>query len=184
MMIRTFGEGWIPPRPTGAVTSNGARYAEVDVKTQRVADIYTGWFIVLVGVFVLFSSTWISEAGIHRLSPRTFPHVVGFLLVACGMGLALKSWSLRTEGPAIAWPDGVGIRTITITLVCVACYIALMDLLGLPLATFLYLTIATWYLNRSRWLMALTIGLITGALSYYLFIRVLGLSFPAGVLFE
>lgn len=154
------------------------------MKTQRVADIYAGWFIALVGVFVLISSTWISVAGVHRLSPRTFPYVVGFLLVACGIGLALKSQSLRSEGPTIAWPDGGGIRTITITLVLVACYIALMNLLGLPLATFLYLSLAIWYLNRSRWLMALTIGLITGAISYYLFIRVLGLSFPAGFLFE
>jgi hypothetical protein len=32
--------------------------------------------------------------------------------------------------------------------------------------------------------MALTIGLITGAISYYLFIRALGLSFPGGFLFE
>jgi hypothetical protein len=32
--------------------------------------------------------------------------------------------------------------------------------------------------------MALTIGLITGIVSYYLFIQLLGLSFPAGVLFE
>jgi putative tricarboxylic transport membrane protein len=176
--------GPIPLRSAGGVTSNCARYSEVDVKTQRVADIYTGWLIALLGVLVLFSSTWISVAGVHRLSPRTFPYVVGFLLVACGIGLALKSRSLQNEGPAIAWPDGVGIRTITVTLVCVGCYIALMDPLGLPLATFLYLAIATWYLNRSRWLMALTIGAITGAASYYLFIRVLGLSFPAGFLFE
>jgi hypothetical protein len=31
---------------------------------------------------------------------------------------------------------------------------------------------------------AVVTGLITGGISYYLFIRVLGLSFPAGFLFE
>ena len=154
------------------------------MKTQRVADIAVGWLIALLGCFVLFASTWISVAGVHRLSPRTFPYVVGLLLVACGIGLALKSWTLRGEGPAIAWPDGVGIRTITVTLVCVACYIALMNLLGLPLATFLYLTLSTWYLNRSRWVTALVIGLVTGVFSYVLFIRLLGLSFPAGFLLD
>jgi putative tricarboxylic transport membrane protein len=157
---------------------------EVAVKTQRAADIAVGCLIALFGIFVLFASTWISVAGVHRLSPRTFPHVVGVLLVACGIGLALKSWTLRGDGPAIAWPDAVGIRTITVTLFYVACYIALMNLLGLPLATFLYLTLATWYLNRSRWWMALTIGLITGIVSYTVFIRLLGLSFPAGFLLE
>jgi len=154
------------------------------VKTQRVADIAVGCLVALFGIFVLFASTWISVAGVHRLSPRTFPYVVGLLLVACGIGLALKSWTLRGDGPVIAWPDAVGIRTITVSLVCVACYIALMNLLGLPLATFFYLTLSIWYLKPSKWLMALTIGLITGVVSYYLFIYLLGLSFPAGFLFE
>jgi putative tricarboxylic transport membrane protein len=156
----------------------------VRVKTQRVADIAVGCLVAALGIFVLFASTWIPVAGVHRLSPRTFPYAVGALLLACGAALALKSWTLREEGPAIAWPDGEGVRTITVSLVSLACYIAVMDPLGLPLSTFLYLTFATWYLNRSRWLLALVIGLITGLVSYYLFIRLLGLSFPAGFLFE
>ena len=154
------------------------------MKTQRMADIAVGSLVALFGIFVLSASTWISVAGVHRLSPRTFPYVVGLLLIACGIGLALKSWTLRGEGPAIAWPDRVGIRTITVTLVFVAGYIALMNLLGLPLATVLYLTLSIWYLNRAKWVTAVVIGLITGVVSYYLFIQVLGLSFPAGFLFE
>lgn len=154
------------------------------MRTQRTADIAAGCLIALVGIFVFFASTGISVAGVHRLSPRTFPYVVGLLLLCCGIGLALKSWSVRNEGPAIAWPDGEGIRTIAGSLVGLACYIALMNPLGLPLATFLYLAFSTWYLKPSKWWMALMIGLITGIASYYLFIRLLGLSFPAGFLFE
>ncbi|HSB77368.1 MAG TPA: tripartite tricarboxylate transporter TctB family protein [Candidatus Methylomirabilis sp.] len=154
------------------------------MKTQREADIAVGSSIACFGIFVLYASTWISVAGVHRLSPRTFPYVVGLLLCLCGVGLAIKSWSVRSEGPRIGWPDGEGIRTIVVTLVSLACYIALINPLGLPLATFLYLTISTWYLKRSSWLTALAIGLITGVFSYYVFIRLLGLSFPAGSLFE
>ena len=154
------------------------------MKTQRVADIAVGCLIALFGIFVLLASTWISMAGAHRLSPRTFPYVVGLLLVACGIGLALKSWTLRGEGPAIAWPDGVGVRTITVTLVFVAGYIALMNMLGLPLATCLYLAVSIWYLNRSKWRTAVVAGLVTGIAAYYLFIHLLALSFPAGFLFE
>ncbi len=154
------------------------------MKTQRVADIAVGCLVAALGIFVLLSSTWISVAGVHRLSPRTFPYTVGALLLACGIALALKSWTLREEGPAIAWPDGVGVRTITVTLVFVAGYIAIMNLVGLPLATVLYLILSIWYLNRSKWVIAVVIGLVTGLVSYYVFIRLLGLSFPAGVLFE
>jgi putative tricarboxylic transport membrane protein len=154
------------------------------VKTQRAADITVGCLVASLGIFVLFASTWISLAGVHRLSPRTFPYTVGVLLLVCGLALALKSWTLQGKGPTIAWPDVVGIRTIIVTLVCVAGYIALMNLLGLPLATCLYLTLSIWYLNRSKWLTAVVTGLITGVISYVLFIRLLGLSFPAGFLFE
>ncbi|MCX5733379.1 MAG: tripartite tricarboxylate transporter TctB family protein [candidate division NC10 bacterium] len=154
------------------------------MKTQRAADITAGCLVAMVGIFVLSTSAWISEAGVHRLSPRTFPYVVGCLLLLCGGGLALKTWTLRGEDPVIAWPDREGVRTIVVSLVSLAGYIALMDPLGLPLSTFLYLTFAIWYLKREKWLMALVIGLITGGISYILFIRVLGLSFPAGFLFE
>ena len=154
------------------------------MKTQRVADIAVGCLVAALGIFVLIASTWISVAGVHRLSPRTFPYTVGALLLACGIALAFKSWTLREEGPAIAWPDGVGVRTITVTLVFVAGYIALMNLVGLPLATVLYLILSIWYLNRSKWVIAVVIGLVTGLVSYYVFIRLLGLSFPAGFLLE
>jgi len=154
------------------------------VKTQRVADIAVGCLVALLGVFVLVAAMSISTAVAHRLSPRTFPHVVGGLLVVCGLGLALKSWSIRGKDFAIAWPDAEGVRTIAVSLALLAGYIALMNWLGLPLATFLYVTLATWYLNRAKWLTASVIGLITGVLSYCAFIQLLGLSFPAGFLFE
>ncbi len=141
-----------------------------------------GYFIAVFGVFVLIAATMIPEMGTHRLSPRTFPYVVGFLLLLCGIALALKSLRLREEGPRITWPDRAGVRTILIILAILVCFIALMNLLGLPLSAFLYITISTWYLKRSKPLMAVVIGLISGAFSYYVFIRLLALSFPAGFL--
>ena len=65
------------------------------MKTQRAADIVVGCFIALFGVFILFASLSITGGAAHRLPPRTFPMIVGFLLLLCGGGLALKSWSAR-----------------------------------------------------------------------------------------
>ena len=75
-------------------------------------------------------------------------------------------------------------RNILVNLVSLACYIVLMNPLGLPLATFLYIAFSVWYLKRSKWVTAIVIGLITGVVSYYVFIRLLALSFPEGELFE
>ena len=154
------------------------------MKTQRAADIVVGCLVALLGLFVLVASTWISVAGVHRLSPRTFPLTVGALLLVCGVALTLKSWTLKGVDSRIRWPDAEGVRTIAVSLAVLAGYIALLNWLGLPLATFLYVTLATSHLNRSKWLTATVIGLITGVTSYYVFIQLLGLSFPAGFLLE
>jgi putative tricarboxylic transport membrane protein len=156
----------------------------VVVKTQRSADIAVGWIIALLGLLVLFASTMISVRGVHRLSPRTFPYVVGILLLFCGAGLAFKSWRFRGEDIKLKWPDREGITIILVNLVSLASYIILMNPLGLPLSTFLYVTFTIGYLKRSKWVTAIVIGLIFGIVSYYVFIRLLALSFPAGFLFE
>lgn len=110
--------------------------------------------------------------------------VVGFLLLFCGIGLALKSWRFRGEDPILKWPDGQGVRTILGVLVSLGFFLALMKPLGLPLSTFLYVGFSTWYLKRTKWLTALMIGLICGVITYALFIRLLDLSFPTGFLFQ
>jgi hypothetical protein len=156
----------------------------VEVKTQRTADIVLGCFFALLGIFIIYASTYIEGGAAHKLPPDTFPKVVGVLLLLCGSGLALKSWSIKGTDLAIHWPDGQGVRTIAVTLASLACYIALLDPLGMPFATFLYLSFSIWYLNHAKWILALVIALITAIISYYLFIRVLGLSFPTGSLFE
>lgn len=153
------------------------------MRTQRSADIKVGCFITLLGIFVIYAATMIRGGAAHSLPPRTFPMVVGFLLFFCGIGLAFKSWRLKGMDLVIKWPDREGIRTIAVILAGLAFFIALMNPLGLPLVTFLYVTFSIWYLKRSKWLMAIVIGLITGVVSYYLFIRLLALSFPEGSLF-
>jgi len=120
----------------------------------------------------------------ERLPPRTLPYVVGFLILFCGIGLAIKSWRFRGEDPEIKWPDREGIKIILVNLISLAFYIALMDPLGLPLSTFLYVSFSIWYLKRSKLFNAVLIGLIAGATSYYLFIHLLELSFPVGFFFE
>ncbi|PKN65969.1 MAG: hypothetical protein CVU57_07210 [Deltaproteobacteria bacterium HGW-Deltaproteobacteria-15] len=154
------------------------------VKTQRTADIGVGVFITLLGIFILIASISITGGAAHQLPPRTFPMVVGFLLLICGVSLVLKSWSLKGVDLAIKWPDRQGLRTILVTLGSLAVFIVLMNPLGLPLAAFLYIVFSIWYLNRSKWLTAIVIALVTAFVSYYLFIRLLALSFPEGSLFE
>jgi len=98
--------------------------------------------------------------------------------------MAIKAWRFRGPDSVIKWPDTEGIRTILVTLASIGFYNALMNLLGLPITSFLYITFSIGYLNRTKWLTALITGLICGITSYYVFIRMLGLSFPEGIFFK
>jgi uncharacterized membrane protein YagU involved in acid resistance len=153
------------------------------MKTQRSADIASGCFLFILGIVVLIASSQIKGGMEERLPPRTLPYVVGVMILISGAALAFKSRRVREAGPSIQWPDRQGTIRIIVSLIAVAIFIAIMEPLGLPLSTGLYVSFAIWYLRRSRVLTALLIGGITGVVSYFLFIRFLELSFPVGALF-
>lgn len=154
------------------------------MKTLRPVDVAVGCFLALLGLFIVYASSTIREGVERALSPRTFPSAIGFLIFFCGIGLAVKSWRFRGEDPKINWPDRQGKTIILVNLLFLAFYIVLMNPLGLPLSTFLYVTFSIWYLKRSKWVTAIVTGLIFGIVSYYVFIQLLKLSFPIGSLFE
>ena len=154
------------------------------MKTIRPADIAVGCFLAVLGLFILYAASLI-RVGVERaLSPRAFPSAVGFLILVSGIGLAIKSWRFRGEDPKIHWPDREGMWTVLVCLILLAFYIVLMKPLGLPISTFLYVTCSIWFLKPAKWISAIVIGLIFGIISYYVFIHLLKLSFPLGILFE
>lgn len=150
------------------------------MKTQRSADIMGGCFLAFIGLVTILAATQIRGGMEERLPPRTLPYVIGATLLISGSILAVRSWRFRGQDPVIGWPDRAGIIRILVTLASLLIYIALFDPLGLPLSTFLYVSFLVWYLGRYRILHALLTGLLSGAVSYGLFIYLLELSFPVG----
>jgi len=153
------------------------------VKTQRSADIASGCFLILLGIVVLIAASQIRGGMEERLPPRTLPYIVGTTILACGALLALKARrSAGTETP-ITWPTRKAMIRMAISLLAILAYIAVMTPLGFPLSSGLYVAFSIWYLKRSAVLTALMSGIVTGVLSYFVFIRLLELSLPLGTLF-
>ena len=153
---------------------------EHPLKTQRSADIAGGCFLVFLGLFTLFAASKITGGLEERLPPRTLPYTVGVIILISGALLAIRSWRFHGVDPIIKWPDRRGTIRVLVTLVSLALYLALMEPLGLPLSTFLYVSFTVWYLGKYRFWYPLLIGFLSGAISYLVFIYLLELSFPAG----
>jgi len=154
------------------------------VKTQRTADIAGGFFLAFLGIVVLYAATKITGGMEERLPPRTLPYVLGATLLISSIILIFKSWRFRGENPAIKWPDRKGMIQVIVTIISLGVYIALVDPIGMPVATALFVAFLVWYLRRSRYraLCAAVTGILSGIVVLYLFIRFLELNFPIGIL--
>jgi len=152
------------------------------LRSQRKCDIVAGGVIALLGAVVILAASQIRGDVEERLPPRTLPYAVGFMTLAGGVALAVKSHRFRGEDPEIQWPEKDGWIRIGVNLLLLALYTALMNPLGMPIATALYVAAAIGYMDRKRILTALLAGAGSAAVVYYLFIRLLGLTFPLGPL--
>lgn len=153
------------------------------MKTQRSADIASGCFLIVLGTIVLIATSQIRGGMEERLPPRTLPYIVGGTILACGALLALKAWRAAGMETPIRWPDREAMIRIAVSLLAVVVFIAVMTPLGFPLSSGLYVAFSIWYLKRSGVLTPLVSGIVTGVLSYFIFIRLLELSLPLGTLF-
>ena len=152
------------------------------MRSQRKCDLAAGAFIALLGAVVILAASQIRGDADERLPPRTLPYVVGFMTFAGGLGLGVKAYRFRGKDPEILWPEKDGWVRIGVNLLLLALFTALMDPLGMPITTGLYVAGAIWYMDRKRILAALLTGAGSALVVYYLFIRLLGLTFPLGPL--
>ena len=154
------------------------------MRTQKSADLASGCFIAFLGIVVIFAATKITGGMEERLPPRTLPYILGFTILAAGIMLAIKAWRYKGENPEIKWPDRTGMVRVLVLLISLAAYVALIDPLGMPIATVLYVAFSVSYLwlGRHRIIYGLITGILSGAVVYYVFIQFLELSFPLGLL--
>ena len=151
------------------------------MKTLRSADIVCGLLLAALGVVVIIAAYNISVAFAERLPPRTLPLILGWTTVVTGLLLSVRAWRYKGDPIPVVWPDTSGWAAVIVTFVSIFFLILLSEPLGMPIASFLFCTFLIWYLNR-RIVQALAVGLATGLILYYVFVRLLEVSLPVGPL--
>ncbi|MEW6720869.1 MAG: tripartite tricarboxylate transporter TctB family protein [Thermodesulfobacteriota bacterium] len=152
------------------------------MKSQKKNDIVAGIVIALLGAVVVYAASQIRGDIEERLPPRTLPYIVGFLTLGGGAGLVLKSLRAGTHDAEVHWPDRSGFARIGVNLLLLALFVILINIAGMPVATFLYVAAAVWYLDRRRVVGALVAGAASSLVVYFLFMKFLELPLPMGFL--
>ena len=148
-------------------------------RTLRAADLAVSAALILSGVAALVSVRQMRVGFVAEFQPRLFPTVIGLLLIVVGALAAVTAW--RSPPRALAeWPTPDRAKRIAVILISVAAYVAVIKLLGMPLATFMVVSFEVWYLGSYRWYVPIAVGVCAAAVLYFVFMVGLGLTFPAG----
>ena len=130
--------------------------------TLRAADLVVSAVLILSGVAALVSVRQMRVGFVAEFQPRLFPTVIGLLLIVVGALAAVTAW--RSPPRALAeWPTPDRAKRIAVILVGVAAYVAVIKLLGMPLATFMVVWFQVWYLGSYRWYVPIAVGVCAAA---------------------
>jgi putative tricarboxylic transport membrane protein len=150
-------------------------------KTRRSGNIASGAFLALLGLAAVWASTSIGEGAGGHLHPRTFPMLIGALLLAGGGALAASA-AAKAPGRPIDWPDARGWTLWLTALAALVLFVALAKPLGFLVCSFIFVAGFIWHFGRYRPAVALAWALGVTTFIYFVFIRLLDLTLPMGFL--
>ncbi len=152
------------------------------LKNIRAGDIASGIFLIVVGAITIAGASSIVSSVGGKMHPRTLPMVLGIVLVGGGSWLIFHTFLKEYHNKPIEWPDRKGWLRWCVSLVMMALYGVLMQLLGFLLSSCLFVAAFIWYFGNYRIWFAIAWGVGTMIFIYALFVWLLSMELPAGLL--
>jgi putative tricarboxylic transport membrane protein len=145
--------------------------------------------LAAVGVGLLVDTRRITVPGSgNTVGPRFFPYVVGGVLVVVAVCLAVAVWrGDRAEADESEDVDATAATSwgvVAVIAVAFAAHALLINVVGWPLAVSLMFATCAVALGARGWVRAMATGGILAVVVWVLFVRLLGVALPGGVLLE
>ena len=172
---------------TPAPGSGPARAAGASAHRSKLGEYVFAALALALGVFVFVGAFGIRVPGSGtQVGPRVFPFLVGTILVVSAamvlVGVLRGKVAELEEGEDIDDTARTDWLTLAKIVAFVVAHIALIEIVGWPLAAAVLFGGVAWTLGAKRWWIALLVGLALGLVVYIVFGGLLGLSLPGGPL--
>ena len=142
---------------------------------------------LIVAALYCFAATQIPTTAGDPIGPRTFPYLISLgLLLSLGW-MAIEQFGKRRlaqqadEAALVRWPK---LHVIGTVILGTAVYYALIEPLGFPLSTSLYLFALSTLLDAHRLVLNAVVAVCFSASLYFLFTLVLKSNLPIGAIFS
>jgi putative tricarboxylic transport membrane protein len=144
----------------------------------RAADRITAVFLLALSVaFSAGAIKYYSWWGPGGPGSAFLPFCLGIVMAVLALMMLLRS--LREKNPGPSWlPHGAGLRDMLVVLGATVVFVALLKVIGMVLATALYLAALIGYLGRHRWWVTLAVALAAAGFNWLVFVHWLRVPFP------
>jgi putative tricarboxylic transport membrane protein len=148
----------------------------------RLADRIGAVLLLALGAgYAATAARYYTYWGAHGPGSGFFPFWLGVALAI--LAALLLVGAVRRAEPGEAWiPRGHGLLRLASVIGASALFVALMPVLGMTLATALFLVGLLRFLEGHAWVVAVGVAVATAAGNWAIFIWWLGVPFPVGPL--
>jgi len=145
----------------------------------RRGEALAALVLLLLACGVVWQAVQMPPGTLGAPGPGAFPGALGVLLAAICIGLLVRAWRMTgAEDEAIV----LGHRDIALTLVALVVLGVVFEWLGFVLSAGLFMLVLFRAFSPLRWFGAIVAAAATAGVSYLVFVRLLGVSLPPGLL--
>jgi putative tricarboxylic transport membrane protein len=138
----------------------------------------------MFGLAYLLEALSYSRGTMAQPGPGLYPLLLGILILLGSLGTGLEIMFRRFEKEKDAiWPRGANGRRLLTVLAASLAYAFLLPYLGHPVIATLITFVVLQVMGVRSWPLKITLALLIGLGSYYLFAKLLTIPLPMGVLF-
>lgn len=150
---------------------------------MRRADIYLGLFLMAIGLLVLGDSVRLGFGwGMSGPEAGFFPFYMGLGIVICTFFIVLRGIRiLKKEGQGKSLIPKGGLTQILWVLLPAAGMVLLTELIGLHLATVLYLAFYMGVVGKENWGKVILLSVLIPFVIYIVFDKVFLIPLPEGL---
>jgi hypothetical protein len=150
--------------------------------SRRRADQIAGIAITVFGAIVLSQAVKSRPGMAERLDPRTVPLVLSGALVIAGLTLVVNARRYGSDAGTLDWPNLKGGTRVAVSVFAFAAYAVALSLVGMAVATAVFVALVEWFLDRGSVIRAGVWGLASGFGASLIFVALLAVQLPSGPL--
>jgi len=136
-------------------------------------DFWSGLLFIVIAVAFIGLAQQYKMGDMHRMGPALFPTLVGVLLAALGVIIALRSFVI--DGPPVPRFQA---RPLIVSLAAIALFGLALNFLGLVAAIVALVLVGAWATREVKLVQTVLLAALLAVFSVAVFVWLLGLPLP------